>query len=45
LHSFPFGYVRQLDAVATALVADLPGHTPLPPGTAQIGYIPSMATG
>ena len=39
LRSFAFGHVRQLDAVASRLVADLAGRTPLLPDVAQIAYL------
>jgi len=39
LRSFAFGHVRQLDAVAARLVADLAGRTPLLSGAAQICYL------
>jgi hypothetical protein len=36
---FAFGHVRQLDAVAARLVANLAAQTPLPPDAAQIAYL------
>jgi hypothetical protein len=39
LRSFAFGHVRQLDAVAARLVANLAGQTPLLPGAAQMAYL------
>jgi DDE family transposase len=39
LRSFRFGHVRQLDAVAAGLVANLAGHTPLLPDAGQIAYL------
>jgi hypothetical protein len=39
LRSFAFGHVRQLDAVAARLVADLAARTPLLPGAGQIAYL------
>lgn len=39
LRSFAFGHVRQLDAVAARLVADLAGRTPLLPDAGQLAYL------
>jgi hypothetical protein len=39
LRSFAFGHVRQLDAVAARLVANLAGQAPLLPDAAQIAYL------
>jgi Transposase DDE domain group 1 len=39
LRSFAFGHVRQLDAVAARLVADLAVRTPLLPDAGQIAYL------
>jgi hypothetical protein len=39
LRSFAFGHVRQLDAVAARLVADLAARTPLLPDAGQIAYL------
>ena len=40
LRSFAFGHVRQLDAVAARLVANLAAHTPrVLPGAGQIAYL------
>jgi hypothetical protein len=39
LRSFAFGHVRQLDAVAARLVADLAARTPLLPDAARIAYL------
>jgi len=39
LRSFAFGHVRQLDAVAARLVADLATGTPLLPDAGQIAYL------
>lgn len=39
LRSFAFGHVRQLDAVAARLVANLAAHTPLLPDAGQIAYL------
>jgi hypothetical protein len=39
LRSFAFGHVRQLDAVAARLVANLARRTPLLPDAAQIAYL------
>jgi hypothetical protein len=39
LRSFRFGHVRQLDAVAARLVANLAAHTPLLPDAGQIAYL------
>jgi hypothetical protein len=39
LRSFAFGHVRQLDAVAARLVANLAGQTPLLPDAEQIAYL------
>jgi hypothetical protein len=39
LRSFAFGHVRQLDAVATRLVARLAAHTRLLPDADQIAYL------
>ncbi len=39
LRSFAFGHVRQFDAVAARLVANLAGQTPLLPDAAQIAYL------
>jgi len=39
LRSFAFGHVRQLDAVAARLVANLAAHTPLLPDAARIAYL------
>jgi hypothetical protein len=39
LRSFAFGHVRQLDAVAARLVADLAGQVPLLPDAGQFAYL------
>jgi len=39
LRSFAFGHVRQLDAVAARLVADLAARTPLLPDAGRIAYL------
>jgi Transposase DDE domain group 1 len=39
LRRFRFGHVRQLDAVAARLVANLAAHTPLLPDAGQIAYL------
>ena len=39
LRSFAFGHVRQLDAVAARLIAELARATPLLPGADQIAYL------
>jgi hypothetical protein len=39
LRCFRFGHVRQLDAVAARLVANLAGHTPLLPDAGQTTYL------
>ena len=39
LRSFTFGHVRQLDAVAARLLANLAAQVPLLPGADQIAYI------
>src|SRR6478609_493801 len=39
LRSFAFGHVRQLDAVAARLVANLAAYTPLLPDAGQIAYL------
>jgi hypothetical protein len=39
LRAFSFGHVRQLDAVAARLVANLARCTPLLPGAGQIAYV------
>ena len=39
LRAFAFGHVRQLDAVAARLVADLAARTPLLPDAGQIAYL------
>lgn len=39
LRGFEFGHVRQLDAVAARLVANLAAHMPLLPDVAQIAYL------
>jgi hypothetical protein len=39
LREFRFGHVRQLDAVAARLLANLAAHTPLLPDAAQIAYL------
>jgi hypothetical protein len=39
LRAFAFGHVRQLDAVAARLVAELAGQTPLLPDAARIAYL------
>ena len=39
LRSFAFGHVRQLDAVASRLVANLAAQTPLLPDATQIAYL------
>jgi hypothetical protein len=39
LRSFAFGHVRQLDAVAARLVADLAARTPVLPDAGQIAYL------
>jgi hypothetical protein len=44
LRSFAFGHVRQLDAVAARLVANLAAHTPLLPDAGQIAYTGDSST-
>jgi Transposase DDE domain group 1 len=39
LRSFTFGHVRQLDAVASRLLVNLAGHTPLLPGAHELTYV------
>jgi hypothetical protein len=39
LRAFAFGHIRQLDAVAARLVANLAAHTPLLPDAGQIAYL------
>ena len=39
LRAFTFGHVRQLDAVASRLLVNLAGHTPLLPGAAELAYV------
>src|SRR5450756_1373716 len=39
LRSFTFGHVRQLDAVAAGLVANLARLAPLLPGADQVAYV------
>jgi DDE family transposase len=39
LRCFTFGHVRQLDAVASAFLANLSAHTPLMPGADQIAFV------
>jgi hypothetical protein len=39
LRAFRFGHVRQLDAVATRLLAALAAATPLLPGAGQVAYV------
>ena len=39
LRSFTFGHVRQLDAVAARLLAQLAGRTPLLPGAETVAYV------
>lgn len=39
LRCFAFGHVRQLDAVAARLVANLAAQTPVLPGAARIAYL------
>jgi hypothetical protein len=39
LRSFTFGHVRQLDAVASRLLVNLVGHTPLLPGADELTYV------
>ncbi len=39
LRAFAFGHVRQLDAIAARLVADLAGQTPLLADAARIAYL------
>src|SRR5450631_669658 len=39
LRSFTFGHVRQLDAVAAGLLANLARLAPLLPGAAQVAYV------
>jgi hypothetical protein len=39
LRAFAFGHVRQLDAVAARLIANLAAHAPLLPDAAQIAYL------
>src|SRR5665213_1407051 len=39
LRSFAFGHVRQLDAVAARLVADLAARTPVLPDVGQVAYL------
>src|SRR5579884_3322617 len=39
LRTFSFGHVRQLDAVAARLLANLAGHTPLLAGAAELAYL------
>jgi hypothetical protein len=39
LRTFTFGHVRQLDAVASRLLVNLAGHTPLLGGAGELAYI------
>jgi hypothetical protein len=39
LRTFTFGHVRQLDAVASRLLVNLAGHTPLLAGAGELAYI------
>ena len=39
LRAFTFGHVRQLDAVASRLLVNLAGHTPLLPGADELVYV------
>ncbi len=39
LRSFTFGHVRQLDAVASRLLAELAARAPLLPGADQVAYV------
>ena len=39
LRAFTFGHVRQLDAVASRLVANLARHVPLLPGAGEVAYL------
>jgi hypothetical protein len=39
LRAFTFGHVRQLDAVAARLLADLAARTPLLPGADRVAYV------
>jgi hypothetical protein len=39
LRTFTFGHVRQLDAVASRLLANLAAHTPLLRGADQVAYL------
>jgi len=39
LRAFPFGHVRQLDAVAARVLAGLARSTPLLPGADQVAYV------
>ena len=39
LRAFTFGHVRQLDAVASRLLAHLAGQAPLLPGAAEKAYV------
>ena len=39
LRAFPFGHVRQLDAVAARVTANLAAMTPLLPGADQVAYV------
>ena len=39
LRAFTFGHVRQLDAVASRLLVNLTGHTPLLPGADELAYV------
>jgi hypothetical protein len=39
LRRFTFGHVRQLDAVASRLLVNLAGHTPLLPGADELAYV------
>jgi hypothetical protein len=39
LRAFSFGHVRQIDAVASRLLVNLAGRTPLLPGAAQVAFV------
>lgn len=39
LRSFPFGHVRQLDAVASRVLINLAGRTPLLPGADELVHL------
>ena len=44
LRAFTFGHVRQLDAVAARLLADLAAATPLLPGADRVGLSSTSTT-